>query len=336
MENTWKTLQFLETEPAAKRFLTRCYVNKGLEHAERLAFQQSSRFCFLWKQARLFYKTAETADLAIQPLLLFYGCTHLLKGMLLSQDPGYPHNSKVLQHGVTTRKIKRGSYVLSEDEVRPQKEGLFPLLAHTFELPPLHERYYVGDLFLMLAPFSHLYASVMDKRAVWIPLETSFFRPSGEEETASCFCIRFPERTDGPLCFSQETLSQYIRRFSPGTWDLSQLEWKTDSARQLILPRSALSRLEQHPLFYREEGTLYFWNSTSDMPPLPAWASHFMLLYLLSMLCRYETEWWGELTMTHGMAERYLVERFLDYHAAAFPAMVKRQLEQRSGVLLPP
>jgi len=334
MTDTWKTLQYLETEPAAKRFLTRCYVNKGLEHAERLALQQSSRFCFLWKQARLFYKTAECADLAIQPLLLFYGCTHLLKGMLLSQDPGYPHNSKDLQHGVTTKKVKRGSYVLAEDEIRPQKEGLFPLLARTLGLPPLSDRYRVRDLFLMLAPFSHLYASIMDKPAVWIPLETSPFQQSGDE-TASWTRIRFPEQPKGPLRYSWETLFQYIQRFAPETWNLGQLEWKTDFARQLFLPRSALSRLEQHPLFYREEDTLYFWNNSSDTLPLPAWACHFLLLYLFSMLCRYETEWWGELTMTHGMDERYLVERFLDYHAESFPSLVKRQLELQSGVRLP-
>lgn len=336
MDNTWKTLQYLETEPTAKTFLFRCYQSRGLEQPERLAFQQSSRFCYLWKQARLFYKTAETADLAIQPLLLFYGCTHLLKGMLITQDPSYPQSSKVLQHGVTTRKVKRNSYVLAEDEIRPQKEGLFSLLARTFALHPMRDRYLVHDLFISLAPISHVYASIMGKQAAWIPLTTALSLRQGEEQTSSWLCLAFPETADGPLSYSRETLFQYIRRCSPSNCDLSQLEWKTGSGKQLLLPRFSLSQLERHPFFWRENDTWYFWNGTSDTLPLPAWASHFMLLYLLGMLCRYETDWWGELTMSHGLAERYLIERFLDYHAATFPAVVKRQMEDYSGVSLPP
>lgn len=335
MNNTWKSLQSLEVEPIAKTYLRSCYQNKGLAHPERLAFQQSARFCYLWKQARLFYQTAETADISIQPLLLFYGCAHLLKGVLITQEPSYPQNSKVLQHGVTTRKVKRSPYVLSEDEVRPQKEGLFSQLARTFSLHPLQDRYRVHDLLMSIAPVSQVYASIMGRQAVWIPVAASFFQRQGADmDDFAWVCLAFPELNDGPLGYSRETLLQYIQRFSPGSFDFSQSVWKPGSGKHLLLPQFALSRLEQHPFFCRENDTLYFWNGSSDSLPLPAWASHYLLLYLFGMLCRYETEWWGELTMSHGLVERYVVERFLDYHAAVFPEVIKQQMEQLSGVSL--
>ncbi|WP_400164361.1 YaaC family protein [Brevibacillus sp. TJ4] len=334
MDNSWKLLQSLEAEPIAKHYLSRCYKNKGFSHPERLAFQQSSRFSYLWRQARLFYLTAETADLSVQPLLLFYGCAHLLKAMLITQEPSYPQNSKVLQHGVTTRKVKKSSYQLTEDEVRPQKEGLFPLLARSFALHPMQDRYLVHELFLSIAPLSRIYASVTDTKPVWIPVAAApFIRQDEEHNGSSWACLTFPETADGPLAYSPETLLQYIRRFSSSEPVLSEWQWRTgESDKQLLLPQCALSRLEQHPFFDREGDTLYFWNDPTDTPPLPAWASHYLLLYVLGMLCRYETEWWGELTMSHGLAERYLVERFLDYHVTAFPAALKMQIERSTGV----
>jgi YaaC-like Protein len=338
MDSAWNTLQYLETEPTARKFLSQCYAKKELDQSDRLAFQQSTRFLYLWKQARLFYHTAATADLSIQPLLLFYGCTHLLKGMLITQDPDYPQNSRVLQHGVTTRKVKRNAYVLVEDEIRPQKEGFFSHLARSFHLTPLRDRYLVHDLFVSLAEMSPVYAAIAGNSPLWIRLPLS---PSIRENPSSStlhddwYRVTFPVHAEGSLAYSPDTLKQYVQRLTPSTLSLDAMHWHTESKRQLVLSQFALSQLEQHPLFYLHDRTLYFWNGSVEALPLPQWASHFLLLYLLGMLCRYETEWWGELTLSHDMAERFLVDRFLTHHIAAFPSMILKQIQVYNQVDFP-
>ncbi|MGG4412558.1 YaaC family protein [Brevibacillus agri] len=334
MNSAWKMFRFFETEPTARKYLTSCYDSMGLEHAERLAFQQSSRFLFLWKQARQFYTTAATADLSIQPLLLFYGCSHLLKGMLLTRDPSYPQNSRVLQHGVTTRKLKRNTYLLLEDEVRPQKEGFFALLVQLFHLSPMQDRYSMHDLFASIPAISDVYAALSEKPQHWLQVHWSKTHTADQasSDTQSWAEIAFPEKMDGPLAYSAETFVQYINRVAPDSSRL-QLSWREGNAKRILLPETALSALDQHPLFRWQEHRLFFWNGSSDSLPLPEWASHFLLLYLLSMLCRYETEWWGELVLSHGLAERYLVELFLEHHMSSYPTVIMRQIQQKNSSL---
>lgn len=340
MDNAWKTFRYLETEPTSRKFLAACYERLGIENPDRLAFQQSTRFLYLWKQARYFYTTAEAAELSIQPLLLFYGCTHLLKGMLLTRDPAYPQNSRVLQHGVTTRKLKRSAYSLTEDEIRPQKEGFFAHLAHLFSLSPLQDRYVVHELLASIPEVSDAYAFLSDTQALWLRLDWNqeapplSFHDIVSEATASTvgswISIPFPDKQAGPLAYSVETFSHYIRRLAPVPDQTEIFHWKKGTVKELLLPQGSLSALEQHPLFRRQGHNLFFWNGSSASLPLPEWASHYLLLYLLSMLCRYETEWWGELTLSHSYAERFLVERFLEYHAAAFPTIIMKQIQQNN------
>ncbi|MGN7471371.1 YaaC family protein [Brevibacillus sp. SAFN-007a] len=334
MNPAWKMFRFFETEPTARKYLTACYDSMGLEHADRLAFHQSSRFLFLWKQARKFYTTAANADLSIQPLLLFYGCSHLLKGMLLTRDPSYPQNSRVLQHGVTTRKLKRNTYLLLEDEVRPQKEGFFALLAQRFHLSPLQDRYAMHDLFASIPAVSDVYAALSEKPQHWLQVDWSkiYRTEQAPSDSESWVQITFPEKMDGPLAYSSETFIQYINRVRTESSGL-QVHWREGSPKQVLLPSSALSHLDRHPLFRWHAHRLFFWNGSSDSLPLPEWASHFLLLYLLSMLCRYETEWWGELVLSHGLAERSLVELFLEYHMSDYPAVIMRQIQQKNSSL---
>lgn len=340
MHNAWKTLRFLETEPTSRKFLAACYEKMGLEHSDRLAFQQSTRFLYLWKQARHFYATAEAAELSVQPLLLFYGCTHLLKGMLLTRDAAYPQNSRVLQHGVTTRKLKRSAYSLLEDEIRPQKEGFFAHLAHLFGLSPLQERYVVQDLLCSIPAIGHSCATLTDTPPRWLRLQwascdsTAF--DSGEllARNERWISISFPDKPDGPLAYSGETFAHYVRRHAPSPCAFEPVQWRTrtGTGKELLLPQSARSCLDQHPLFRFCGNELFFWNGSSESLPLPEWASHYLLLYLFSMLCRYETEWWGELTLSHGFAERFLVERYLEHHLENFPTVIMKQMERNNPV----
>lgn len=326
MDALWDPIRFLETEPTARTFLTKRYQASGIDYPERHAFGQSTRLVYTFKQARAMYHAASRSDLLVQPLLLFYGCTHLLKGYILCCDPDYPQNSRMLQHGVTTRKLKKNPYHLLQDEVRPQKEGLFAYLTKLLLLSPIQERYTAGELFCSIAELAE------DCRAI---LGGSHWQPihfAGENGV-----VVLPSICEGSLAFSDETLLHVLNRYSPdGVLFLGLNSAVFEDAKPVRRGEkcyrvSLLGKrtLLDHPLFAKTGADrYYFWNGSPDQLPLPEWASHFLLLYLLGMLCRYETEWWGELVYSHAFAESFLVERFLAYHQAVFPRVIVQLLEK--------
>jgi hypothetical protein len=325
MRSIWDSFSYLETEPTARAFLTKTYASTGLERPERHAFQQSNRFLYTWKQARAFYHAAAANDLLIRPLLLFYGCVHLLKGVLISRDPFYPQNSRMLQHGVTTRKIKKNPYHLLEDEIRPQKEGLFPYLVQVLRHPILQDRYRVDQLFSYLPELAEDYRLITDD-GHW-----QLVTLSTEDATLS-----FAADSAGTLAYSDETFIQYLNRLAPSNLRFSSKpnagSTPSPVRKKLILELlDNEAALEQHPLFAKKASNTYlFWSDSMENLPLPSWCTHYLLLYLLGMLCRYETEWWGELVLSHAFAETYLVHRFLAVHEKVFPAIILDLLEKQN------
>ncbi len=323
MRSNWETYRYLETEPTARKYLASKYAQFGIEHPERHAFHQSNRFLYTLKQARAYYHAANYSDLLIKPLLLFYGCINLLKALLISFDPSYPQNSKMLQHGATTRKIKRNPYVLLEDEVRPQKEGLFNVLSKKFRHPFVNDHYTVYQLFSYLPGLSSDFCKTVE-RQFWREVELTVDRDD--------LILTFPDVADGMLLYSPPTFLDVLNRFSPDNlkFQLASnhlVHHEKAHLKAIRFPRKLQQELSKHPLFSHRPNGIYFWNYSSEEHPLPDWATHYLLLYLLGMLCRYETAWWGELVLSHSYAEIYLVEQFLLLHELEFPHYVWTQMK---------
>ncbi|MGD8192603.1 YaaC family protein [Brevibacillus ginsengisoli] len=323
MLTSWKDYRYLETEPTARKFLCHQYQLQQIAHPDRHAFHQSNRFLYTIKQARAYYQAAQGADLLIKPLLLFYGCINLLKALLISQDPLYPQNTRMLQHGASTRKIKRNPYSLLEDEVRPQKEGLFSVLAIKFPLPIMSDRYTVHQLFSYL-PEMHQDLNRLVEKRYWhkVSLGASHDR----------YVLTFPKVENGMLLYSSETFLDLLNRLLPEDIparfeDKDLQDYSTSATKTVSFDPVLLPHLTRHPLFSKHAENLYFWNHSTDDPPLPKWATHYLLLYLLGMLCRYETAWWGELVLSHSYAEIYLVEQFLRTHEIEFPQYIWNHFE---------
>ena len=323
MSISWDAYRFLETEPTARKFLSKRYQVQQIDQPERHAFHQSNRFLYTLKQARAYYHAAKDADLLIKPLLLFYGCINLLKALLISQDPLYPQNTKMLQHGASTRKIKRNPYNLLEDEVRPQKEGLFSVLATRFPHSIMSDRYTVLQLFSYLPELHQDLDRLMEKQ-YWHKVSLNYVHDR--------YVLIFPKVGSGMLLYSSETFLHLLNRLLPenipacferdNAHDPTTVQTKTVQFDPSLLPH-----ITRHPLFSRHADDLYFWNHSSEEYPLPTWATHYLLLYLLGMLCRYETAWWGELVLSHSYAEIYLVEQFLRTHEIEFPLYIWKHFE---------
>ncbi|RNB82696.1 hypothetical protein EDM56_22575 [Brevibacillus fluminis] len=321
--SSWDFLRFLETEPTARRLLAAFYQKHGFESPDKLAFQQSTRLLYTVKHARQCYETAATSDLLIKPLLLFYGCTHLLKAVILCKDPTYPQNSRMLQHGVTTRKVKRTPYHILDDEVRPQKEGLFAHAAKLLRIPNLQERYTMGELFSVLPELTPTYTELMGPN--------HWDKVTYHEADR---LLSFPQGTRGSLLYSRETFLDYLTRHGGGNVAFSLHgdgipigSPVGTQAHVQVMPKSNVG-LEAHPLFASTPQGYYFWNVEGNDVPPPQWAVHFLLLYLLGMLCRYEAELWGDFVYSHSYGELVLVEHFFSEHLERFPLLISELIQK--------
>ncbi|PPA68424.1 YaaC family protein [Jeotgalibacillus proteolyticus] len=203
-----------------RRYLTNEYQHLNYPHSERHARERHTSFCYHIEHAEAFYIQSNESPTIIQPLLQFYGLSHLVKACLITKDPFYPSNTSQLAHGVSSRKKKKSNYSFLEDTVKIQKNGLFP------------------------------------------------------------------------------TLSSLL-------FHVKQLENKTYSMEELLL----------------------FIESGSEENELNAIQCHFLVLYNLSMIARYETEWWGNCTMFKETEDYSIIRSFLHLSSHYAPQAILEFLE---------
>ncbi|WML50362.1 YaaC family protein [Neobacillus sp. PS3-34] len=276
----WNSLSFFFSAEYSQDFLKKCYKAHGFEDADKHSFEKSYAFLYYLEHGQVYYEQAEKAPLILKPILIFYGLAHLIKACILTIDPLYPENTSVLAHGVSARKRKKQNYQFFHDEVKFQKNGLFPFMGETmFHMKQLEgEKATMEELLRLIPEMDELFGQIESQRN-FIKVhkkENEFFIP-------------------------KEILDQYHmteNRF------IDFLSSKSE------VPVSFLNK-DERLLSFSVEGNLfkkltpfkYNFEEKSFMFPLrktnsflyPELMVHYLLLYNLSMIARYETEWWSEL-----------------------------------------
>lgn len=229
---TWRLFLYFGNEPKANQRLLEAYLSMmSTKDAQKLAYQNTSKFIYFLQQGEIYFRTAKQSERMVQPLLLYYGMISMLKALLLFKDPHYPKSTSVLQHGLTTRKKKKLHYLFQEDEVKVQKDGLIPHFAKVYlnQALTIHQKYKV----------SHLLTSL------------------------------------------------------PELDDCCRLLWGGRGANL----ESLAAELDELIVFN-------------------------MIMYVLSMLCRYDTEAWGEILFSFGSSELYVIEEFLNLTFLKYPSLI--------------
>src|SRR5690606_22611895 len=88
--------------------------------------------------------------------------------------------------------------------------------------------------------------------------------------------------------------------------------------------------LHKLPLKYHlREQAFYFSVKKADMINFPELLIHYLLLYNLSMIARYETEWWSELMKTMPGKDYPFIVSFLEVSAEKGPFLAYQYLMYR-------
>lgn len=329
-ESVWDLFLPLENEPFARRFLKKKYQHQGIDHPERAAFFAAEPLIYYLRQAREIYETVTGSSLLVQPLIAYYGMINLIKVWILTIDPSYPSNSSVLRHGLSTRRRKGNNYSFAKDEVRVQREGLFPLTASLLGQKHLEGNTYSSKFLLGGIP-------ELQKSYQEIFQETTYYPVFMED------CLTNKYTT---YCYIKESIldtchlteSAFItwlnrHRLNPNDYfTLHQPATTNGYLTFLWVHQSQFAFLEEHPLFRKDmQGGIYLFTGKHRPIPLPEILIHYMLLFSLSMLSRYEPPIWGEIVLGFGSEEIVLIRQFLQLTLQKFPQLILQMLYEEDS-----
>lgn len=298
-------------------FLLRCYQKSGQSEPTAHSYRNSYPFCYYLEHGKNYYHQAGCSPYEIKPVLLFYGMVQLLKACLLIVNPHYPENSKVLSHGVTARKQKKKDYLFLEDTVRIQRHGLFSqALEKMFHMEPPVNRSFVMDQLLRQIP----------------EMGVLYYRL---RQTA----IHYQLKKEGPARYSLsgsilDDWHMTADRFTSFLAPYGLLIADNNSLNKLSVKLSTDFRPADHQLLQMTlDHELFLPSRRKDLNFFPEAMVHYLILYNLSMICRYETEWWYDLHFQRASADIAFIKQFLDVSSRKIPAILLdfiTMMEERS------
>jgi hypothetical protein len=302
----WESLSCFHSAETAQKFLKKCYQKLSLKEADVQSYNNCYPFIYYLEQGELYFKQALITPQSIQPILLFYGYIHLIKACVLTIDPFYPQNTSVLAHGVTSRKRKKQQYSFLKDEIKIQKNGLLSHFAQEmFHVKHLEaEKFQMGELLSQIPEMNDTFQMILGKQ-----IHLSF---SQQDETFS-----FSDEILDHYHMSEERFIQFLREKTEGKIEVQD-------GRQLILKHG---QAEVPPIRMNIRNNQFSLPiDRSQAYTLPEPIIHYLLLYNLSMIARYETEWWSELLKSNASDDYPIIKNFLCLSLEKPPVLVRNYL----------
>lgn len=305
---------FLRSQQAARDFLHRSYEQENIPDAEIKSYNNCQAFLYYLDHGLRLYENGKSVESFIKPILYFYGMVHLLKACLLTRRPDYPESTALLAHGVTTRKRKKKNYSFMDDEVKIQVHGLFPYFTeHLYSKDLLHfEKIRMKRLLALIPEMNQLFSFYGKKE------------PMVQVGAVSSDMLSFPQSILDDYQVAERT---FLRRIKPFLPEIVHVE--TDHSSINI---KLVKNVENNPgpfFVHGKNKTIYFPLRREQYLPIAEVMVHYLLLYNLSMLCRYETEWWGDLFAAKTDQEYSFIVHFLSITAEKVPGLLGSELLER-------
>lgn len=326
----WGELSYFENELIAREYLKDKYSQLAkIDRPERLAFRNVTPFLIYIRQARQIFQSVHEVTNWMKPTHLYYGMMSLLKALILTVDPHYPQSSQVLKHGLTTKKRKKEMFRFFFDDIRVQKEGLFPHYQSLFS-HHLREDYNPIQLLQMIPDLQETVSKVV-KSQHFVAIEV--------EENADVVYITFPLTLLEHMKYSKERFVEWLNsRKIEGTFFLPEGSPTIKNVKSSFQVNwaSKQNKILQHPYLYQnKKGDHFIWTRNDHLiEPVPEIEAHYMLLFGLSMLSRYEPPLWADVIDATTSVEGILIQEFLRVVKRKFPNLILNQLHEKTYIYL--
>ncbi|WP_456277181.1 YaaC family protein [Bacillus sp. AK128] len=311
----WQSYTPFHSAANVQEYLNKVYKEKNVEEPEKKSYQNCYPFIYYLDHGKSYYQLSQQAPISIKPVLLFYGMTQLLKACLLSVDPNYPESTSVLAHGVSTRKRKKQSYDFLKDEVKIQKNGLFSHFSQNmFHVEHLDgEKITMVSLLKRIPELNSLFQFSFGER-VSLPV-TKVNENSYSINSAILDCFHMTEER-----FS-DFLTNTLKHLNDLTFN------KEKGFLTFSLKEDILNPIHCYPFFYHDQEESFYLSTNRDTTVyFPEIMVHYLLLYNLSMISRYETEWWSELLQNSSTKDLPFIQQFIATTTTKIPTLLSHYL----------
>ena len=292
-------------------YLEKRYQKKQLENATEKAYSNTEPFLAYLQYGDRCLKEAQLISPQLQPILLFYGLTSFIKACLLTVDPNYPSTTSVLAHGLSARKRKKKAYIFFEDEVKIQKDGLFTYFLHTL----FHVKQSYGDKWTMKDLFSSVPELVETNSFYKLSVPYLFIQELHSK------CYQFPDQ----ILDRYHMTDSYFKTYSQSLCSFT-LNWVHQD--DLIFQLNDSESLFAHSPFryHTINNKWYFPSKRNPFTNIPELTIHYALLYNLSMVARYDIEWWNDLFLYRTTKDFVFINRFLQIAFKKIPFLITSYL----------
>ncbi|MGN1400885.1 MAG: YaaC family protein [Bacillus sp. (in: firmicutes)] len=312
----WEDLNLFLSSSTTQTFLMKKYDSLGCPNSKEASYRNSTSFMNCLEHARCHYLLAASADMSLVPTLLYYGYMQLVKACILTVDPEYPRNSSVLAHGVTSRKRKKKNYDFLQDEIRIQKDGLFGHIGKMmFHMKHLEgERAAMHQLIKEVPEMNHYLDYFNHTRGFF------FSSPApGLYKTETALLDRMHLTANG--------FENWFRNHFSCSLSIQDAEKKV-----LFLTEEPLTPTGMAPFRY-DSLTGRFYLSAAKESVCSKWDElmiHYLLLFNLSIITRYEPDWWLEMLKMKPNEDYPLITKYLSIAQQKTPFLVHDWLTRSS------
>ncbi|OLO25147.1 hypothetical protein BTR23_25395 [Alkalihalophilus pseudofirmus] len=314
--DTWNKILKYRSAKYTQSFLKSCYELSGEKECEALAFRNTYPYIYYLEHGEKYFSQVQVSPNEIRPVLLFYGMVQLMKACLLIKDPHYPETSQVLAHGVTTRKRKKSQYIFLDDEVKLQKNGL---LTH-FSEKMFHVKQFSGEKYKMRL----LLRQIFELHPLFVQIEK---KKQPYLIKIINHNLKIPTTILDDFQFGLSSFCAHISERSKQTFQTS--ENQTTGEHLLLNGSSSIHPTQCYPFLYATDDNYYLSPYKSDLLDVPEIIVHYLILYNLSMICRYETEWWGELFHHYPEYDYPFINKFLSVATEKVPLLLFSLMENQ-------
>ncbi|MFD1738831.1 YaaC family protein [Bacillus salitolerans] len=312
----WQSYTPFHSSVNVQEYLHTIYHKSKFDEAEKKSYQNAYPFIYYLEHGKSYYQLSNQAPLSIKPVLLFYGMTQLLKASLLTVDPHYPESTSVLAHGVSTRKRKKQSYDFLKDEVKIQKNGLF---SH-FSLKMFHVEHLDGEKITMVSLLRRI--PELNPLFKFSFMETSSYCLNKSNAYANTF-----ELTSKILDCYHMTDDRFSNFIKDSNKRIQNISFNDKDNITISVSTSSLTPLQSFPFYYHLFEDSYYLSTDKELVKyFPEVMVHYLLLYNLSMISRYETEWWSELLQNSSTKDLPFIQQFIEITAVKIPYLLSEFL----------
>ena len=299
-----------------QKYLRKAYNQLELMKPDMYSYDNCNKFISYIEHGILYFKQLDSLPIQLKPLLLYYGFTHFLKACLLVVDPLYPETTTVLSHGVSTRKKKKQQYEFLFDEVKIQRHGLF---THTAEkiygIKHLeNEKLSMIGLLQEIPELGSLFQSLKNKCT---NVEVSF----NQEQTIAKLSLNILDH--------YKMTSERLRDFFNLRWGCNIHKAQQEEKMLYLHFNQVYSPIPGDiPFRFNIQSDTYHLSVQKDeiAATLPDLLILYLLLYNLSMISRYETEWWSDLFKEMPFYDLPFINSILNIAEVKIPFLISEWL----------